>query len=435
MKKSYIVIALAACSLTACKPNLRSDSPSANGVDFSRYVAVGNSLTAGYADGSLYKSGQLSSYPAILAEQFKQVGGGAFVQPLMNTDVGYPSPKLVLKMVPDCFGGMGLAPVPYALSSDTSDAHTSVVGPYNNVGIPGIRAIDYLQPAYAFFNPYAGRFFANPLGTALDEATRIDPTFFTMWLGSNDVLGYALAGGEGNALPISPDNISNIADFKTAYDSVVKTMIRGGAKGVLLNLPDITSIPFFTTIPAKGLSLTTSDTAVLNTYYRDQGSPIRFTPGDNYFVVQDPSVTGGMRKAVAGELILLSLPQDSLKCGMWGSMKPIPKKYVLSTTEIASIANATTAFNDYIHMEAINYGLAFADMNSYMKTVIGGIKFNGVDFTTQYIGGGAFSLDGVHLTPRGYALVANRIIQATNDFYKSRVPMVDVNKYSGIRFP
>jgi hypothetical protein len=41
----------------------------------------------------------------------------------------------------------------------------------------------------------------------------------------------------------------------------------------------------------------------------------------------------------------------------------------------------------------------------------------------------------VHLTPRGYALVANKIIKTINEKYKSTIPAVDVNKYSGVLFP
>ena len=56
--------------------------------DFSKYVALGNSLTAGYRDGALYSSGQAESYPSMLAGQMKLAGGGEFSQPLMPNDVG-----------------------------------------------------------------------------------------------------------------------------------------------------------------------------------------------------------------------------------------------------------------------------------------------------------------------------------------------------------
>jgi len=431
MKKLFIIFGIA--GLASCKPNLKSDTPNANGLDFSNYVAVGNSLTAGYADGTLYRTGQQNSYPNILAEQLGIFGPISFKIPLLPGNHGYPGAKLVLGYKTDCLGTTSLSPIPDTSMVDTAGSATNISaqGPFNNFGIPGIRAIDYLQPGYALFNPYAKRIFSNLLARPLDELRRNNPTFFTLWLGSNDVLGYALAGGEGSVTPGSPDNISPVANFQAAYDSVLETLTRSGAKGVVLNIPDVTSIPFFTTIPANGLALDSTKAAQLNGAYA--GTGMTFHTGANYFVVQDVQL--GLRQMKAGELLLLSLPQDSLKCAGWGSVKPIPKEYVLSLSELSAISAATNSFNAYIAQRAVDKHLPLVDMNAYLKTTMSGIVFNGAMFNTQFISGGAFSLDGVHLTPRGYALVANQIVEAVNSFYKSTIPLIDVNKYSGIRFP
>ena len=63
MKYRYILFASLIGVLFACQPELHDYSPSSGSVDFSKYVAIGNSLTAGYADGALYTSGQENSYP------------------------------------------------------------------------------------------------------------------------------------------------------------------------------------------------------------------------------------------------------------------------------------------------------------------------------------------------------------------------------------
>ena len=92
-KRSAPFLALLGLVLGGCQPDLNSDPKSNAGqADFSRYVAVGNSLTAGFGDGApnslggLSLEGQLSSYPNLLAGQFKKVGGGDFVQPLFNAN-------------------------------------------------------------------------------------------------------------------------------------------------------------------------------------------------------------------------------------------------------------------------------------------------------------------------------------------------------------
>ena len=64
-----------------------------------------------------------------------------------------------------------------------------------------------------------------------------------------------------------------------------------------------------------------------------------------------------------------------------------------------------------------------------------GIQFDGVKYTATFVTGGAFSLDGVHLTGRGYGVIANEFIQAINKQYKSTLPVVNVNNYSGVKFP
>src|ERR1700760_491985 len=84
--KNYLYILAASALITACKPVITTPKPSSGSANFSRYIAVGNSLTAGYADGGLYRAGQLVSYPSIIGKQMQAVGGGAFNQPLFSAD-------------------------------------------------------------------------------------------------------------------------------------------------------------------------------------------------------------------------------------------------------------------------------------------------------------------------------------------------------------
>jgi len=471
MKKIFI-IGVVAMIFTACRPNIHvNQNPSAGPTaDFSNYLAIGNSLTAGYTDGSLTVSGQLNSYPKRLFEQFQllpQRGAvGPFIQPLVSGDWGYPGPKYVLGMTynPCIPSDSGLAPI---INPGTSD---SVNGDYrflsginnnqiNNVGVPGIRAVDYKVAGYAQFAkvnkaPFAFRFYNDVNGSPNDELAHVvgnlHPTFFTMWLGANDVLGYALAGGQGNgigtATPVllpyfyNSIDISPLIAFDSCYDLALNTAISTGASGALINIPDITSIPFFTTVPANGLTLARQGQAdTLTAIYASHGITASFNVGANYFMIQDNA--GLTRQAVPGELILMTVPDSNLTCHGWGSANaasvpmPIPNNYVLTTDEIQNIKTATANFNAYIQYEASIHHLAYVDMNSYFKTLASGITFDGIHYTPAFVTGGAFSLDGVHPTQRGYALIANQIISTINAFYKSNVPSIDVNQYKGVVFP
>ncbi len=456
MKKVYILGASLACLFAACKPSVNiTVPPTAGDATFTNYMAIGNSLTAGYADNSLYVSGQLNSYPQRLFEQFSLIAVhgavGDFYQPLLHSDMGYPGPRKELAMVYSCAGDSGLAPIDLAsFSADAQDAATyhsaGPNGQINNIGVPGIRVADYSLVSYGALNPYAKRFYNNPnTGTPQSElafrVSNLHPTFFTMWLGANDVLGYATAGGQGdgsgNALPPAPNyyntnDITPTTVFDTNFKAAVATAISTGAKGALINIPDITTIPFFTTIPINGLTLTRQGQVdTLTAYYGSIN--YQFQLGANQFVVRDHN--GNVRQSVPGELILLTIPTDSIKCAGWGSYVPIPQKYVITTEELQNIKNATTRFNEIIKGEAFRRNLAYVDMFSYMGTLQSGITFNGINYNANFVTGGAFSLDGVHLTPRGYALVANKIIDAINYQYHATISPVNVNKFDGVKFP
>jgi lysophospholipase L1-like esterase len=459
MRKIFIIGA-AACLFTACKPSVSVSTKLTQGTaDFSTYLAIGNSLTAGYADGSLTVSGQLNSYPQRLYEQFQLVSTikTNFVQPLVTGNGGYPGPKLVLAMTHSlCTTDSSLGPVNYSGPIDSlgSSHFVSTVnnGQINNIGVPGIRAVDYLVSNYAFnYNAYAARFYYSLSGTPLDELAyrvhNLHPTFFTMWLGANDVLGYATHGGRGDgsgkAQPIvagtyvfNPEDISDYAHFDTAYDKAVNMAISTGAQGALINIPDITSLPFFTTIPIGGLVLTRQGQADTLQALWGKGSVLSkvFQVGANNYIIEQHD--GQVRQAAPGELLLLTVPADSIRCAGWGSIKPIPRDYVITTDELRNIQLAIDAFNSFIKYEAsIHTQLAYVDMNAYMKSISAGYTYNGITYTTSYITGGAFSLDGVHPTQRGYALIANEILRTINTKYKSNIPLLDVNRYHGIDFP
>jgi hypothetical protein len=456
MKKLY-TIGVAAILFASCKPSANVTTPSTAGeAVFTNYLAVGCSYSSGYADKSLTVSGQLNSYPQRLFEQFETIedgfgAKGPFIQPLVTGDNGYPEPKLVLGTSSYCDGSVSLAPVATTLPLD-SNGSWKYVNPINNaqinnISIPRIRVADYLVSGYAGLNKYAQRFYYNPAQRPLDElysrVFNLGPTFFTVWLGVTDILGYAVAGGQGDgtgaALPVTL-NIYNTNDitptsvFINAYDSILKAVTSTSAKGALINIPDISALPYFNVVPANGLRIDRQSYAdSLQALYSTVAFDKVFLEGYNYYIIKDND--DKTRQAVPGELILMTVPRDSIKCAGWGSTKPIPKEYVLTTDELQNIRNTIKSINAYIEQECKLRKLAYVDINSFMKTLSTGMAYNGINYSTEFVSGGAFSLDGIHLNARGNALVANHIIKTINVYYKSTIPQTDANKYPGIKFP
>ena len=119
----------------------------------------------------------------------------------------------------------------------------------------------------------------------------------------------------------------------------------------------------------------------------------------------------------------------------WGSVKPILGQFTLVESEISAVQTATAGFNATLKALADSKGLAFADVNALMKKVKTGLVYDGMRFSVTYVTGGTFSLDGVHLTPRGNAVVANYFIDAINSKYGASLPHVNVGDYSGLVFP
>ncbi len=443
-----IIVTIAVGSLVSCKPDLKAPVSGKGSIDVTKYVAIGNSITSGFADGALYYEGQQVSYAVLLSEQFKAVGGGDFIVPYMPAGVGVGSSlnaKLILGYKTDCKNVPGLSPVPAAPTGDVAGLFTGISskGPFNNMGVPGAKVTTVVYPGYGnatlplgSFNPFFARMLNSSEYTSasmLSKAAEQNATFFSLFIGNNDVLGNALAGGMSST-PITPSGGAVGTGFDASYDLIISTMMVNGAKGVVGNIPDITNIPHFTTVPYNGLTLTATDAANLNAAYGITGATFKEGSG-NAFMIKDASAPGGVRQIKSNEYILLGTPQDSIKCAGWGTTKPLADQYVLNVREVLNLKEAAAAYNAKIKTVAEEKGLAFVDVNAFMANAKKGIVYNGITSSAAFVSGGAFSLDGIHLTPRGNAMLANEFIKAINATYGSTINLVDVTKYNGVVFP
>ncbi|MHC1774668.1 MAG: hypothetical protein AB9834_04565 [Lentimicrobium sp.] len=442
MKSRYIAYFLLLLVAVSCEPKIDDFTPTPGSADFSRYISLGNSLTAGYADGALYTSGQSYSYANIIAGQLALAGGGNFVQPVVTNEDGLLAGKLKLGISTNCLGVSGLGPVSAGGSPTGFPAALAPVGyPVHNFGVPGAKSYHLVAPGYGnpdglltvpqTANPYFVRFASSTATTVVADAMAAAPTFFSLWIGNNDVLSYSTTGGVG-------DVITSQDLFTGALTGIVDAMTSTGAKGFIANIPDVTSVPFFTTIPYNGLVLTEqAQVDALNQAYGGGLLGISFALGQNPFVISDPSSPNGigMRQLVQGELVLLTLPQDSIRCAGWGSQKAIPGYYILDASEVNAVKVATQGFNQTLSNLAAAKGLAYVDANSFMAQAKSGLVYDGIKFSVTYVTGGIFSLDGIHLSPRGNAVIANYFIDAINEKYGSGVPHVNVGDYPGIVFP
>ncbi|MFT5860542.1 MAG: hypothetical protein ACI865_002655 [Flavobacteriaceae bacterium] len=447
MKINYILLtALAFVYLVSCKPEIIAPDIGTGDLDASVFVAIGSDGTAGYANDALHSNGQENSFAAILSKQINLVTTSSFNQPLISsnsTGVSLDSnSRLILGYKTDCKGETSLSPVREGSLGDIALLGTSIynnASPFHNVGVPGAGILDvntsgYGNPANGVgnYNPFYARIAASQVtGSILEDAENLSPTFFSIELGESDIMTYAKSGATSTTP--TPAVGSAGVGFEGSLDEIVNALYINGAKGIISNVPNVIDYPYFTTIPYNGLNLDADKAATLTTVFSFLG--LTFTVGDNPFLIKDAAEPFGVRQMVEGELVLLSVPLDSVKCLGLGSITGISNEHVLTLTEIADIQLRTSDYNAVISTIALTYNLAFVDKESLINSLNSGIVYNGVAMNTSFITGGAFSLDGRNLNPNGQALLANKYIESINTAFNSRIPYASVVNYPGIIFP
>ncbi len=433
--KLYIGLALLLLGVASCKPEINDFTPSSGGkADFSKYIAVGNSLTSGFADGGLYREGQQVAFTNLMADQFKQVGGGEFKSPLFPEDKANGTGYLRLKAL------VNGQPVIEQVTENTAYRAPGLLvkylDPIQNLGVPGMRIDLGLAPAFGAANMHFERLLPDDqVGkkSYLDYVKEHESTFFSFWLGNNDVLGYATKGAVYN--PADPkDRINMLTDVPTftyGYNQFIEALTAKGAKGVVATIPDVTAIPYFTTVTRVALLAGVNAAAkaanpnapeITDIYIRTKTTARAATDKD-YFVL--PFSSAG----------LLGKPNDlGIPYGLHLG-NPVEDVYVLDEAEAKQVVDRVNEFNAVIKSIASAKGLAIADVNAFFTSVKTGISINGLAVSNKFITGNAFSLDGIHLTPIGYGIVANVFIDAINKTYGSTIPKVDVSQYRGVKMP
>ena len=514
MIKNFKWLLLVSLTFVACTSDDEAgiDTNSSDGLpltagtaDFSKYVSLGNSLTAGYCDGALFVAGQEGSYPNLLSQRFALVGGEEFKIPFMNDNVGglllggfqIQGPRLY-------FNGSGPAPVSGTTTTEVSNILT---GPYNNLGVPGAKSFHLVAPGYGNVagvasgasNPYFVRFASSPGTTVLADAVAQSPTFFSLWIGNNDVLSYATSGGTGinqlgNLDPATygGNDITDPNVFASVYSTLVNQLTANGAKGVVANIPYVTSVPFFTAVPTNPIpGLPAASAGQLNALFGGINAalagaslPARFvtlvaddanpaTVESNPLLIKDESLLNISSQITAALTPVLGGPTAGYLGALYGQARhasnaaasrdyilltaravigttqtgapspfntigvsyPMQDNTTLTASETAEVKTATDAYNATILALANSKELAFVDANAALNQVAnGGLVYNGYTMTSTYVTGNSFSLDGVHPSPKGYALIANKFLEAINAKYGSNFKGVNLGQYQ-ILFP
>jgi phospholipase/lecithinase/hemolysin len=360
-----------------------------NKADLSRTVFLGDSLTAGFQNGSLLATQQVHGYAAVLAAQ----AGVELSLPL----IAFPGIPNVLTLVDP-----GPPPVIEPLLGLSPGRLNPGVQP-TDLAVPAATVQDALTTRPdCLFDDLTDVILGLPgcfvpiLKSQVEWAEALAPIALVIWLGNNDVLLSALF--EGTDAFITP-----VAAFETAYTEVMDRLARPGVTVVVANVPDVTVVPFLTTaeeVLAQVSAATGLPPSLLEFV-------LGIGPGD--FVLPDafPLITAILTESIPG---------------------PLPANVVLDAAEIASIRETTAGYNAIIATKAAEKGAALVDIHGFLESARArGIVVGGQRLTTAFLGG-LFSLDGVHPTNTGYAVIANEFIKALNTHFAAGIPPVSIRQ-------
>jgi lysophospholipase L1-like esterase len=370
---------------------------------FRTYVAMGNSITAGYQSGGILDSTQRESYAFYLAQQ-------------MHTTYQYQHLN-----APGCLAPVANFQTQARYMGASSTACAGILPQrlryVNNVAVPGATIADATNN-----NTTATNGLTLLLSGGKSQVSRMldaSPTFVTVWLGNNDVLGAATTGLMSPAsVPLGPGQtvtsagITPAATFTQRYQTMVDSIklaprLKGG---VLIGVADVSNIPYL------------FSGALLNV----------------------PQVKGAIDLAVGGTVTVVNCPANSnaligiqiinllrgirlqggtptLSCAKITGQAVVGDVFVIDETERATLTTALTAYNAFIQQKATELGFAYVDPNPLLAAQRAGANPavpafpNLADPVNTF--GTLFSLDGVHPRRAAHKLLANAIIDAINEKY------------------
>ena len=377
---------------------------------FDRYVSMGNSITAGFQSGGINDSTQVQSYTVLLARAMHT----PFFPPLLSRP-GCPPPYT------NVFTGARVTPAGYPTSTAGScylRTIPAVPPPFiSNTAVPGAKVLSVYQNLdTAAHSNSLTQFFLGGL-TQVQAMARAQPTFVSLWIGNNDVLGAATAANAGDSTQITP-----VATFQTEYSTVLSAIDSATPQGaVLIGVANVTAIPYFT----AGATYW----AIKNHLAPPDSFPTLFTVSANCA----PIATGipGAR----GDSTLVPFPYGAALLGAASAGAPRnldcddSVAAVVVPSELVKLVTAVTAYNSYISGQATAHGWAYLDPNATLdslRTVPASVRpfpLLGAPCSANPFGT-AFSCDAVHPSAATHRLIAQKLRLAINAAYTTAIPPI-----------
>jgi len=385
-------VALLAFALIGCEQKELVSIPrtSVNHTLFVSYVALGNSLTAGFQSAGIVDSTQAESYAAIIAHQ----AGTRYAYAAL-TYPGCP-PPIVNFLTGATLGGAG---APICSLRDPS----SVTATLNNVAVPGAASND--PTAATTGNSNALTTFILGGESQVQRALDANPTFVSIWIGNNDALEPALTGF-ASGVPTPVDT------FTTRYDAMMQQLTSGakGLKGLLIGVVDVTASAAL--FPVDSLI----NDPVLKAEFN---AAVTGNPNNNVPINAD---CNGAHALISIEFVAAVHAGQIPAAVGCSDLDP----FTLDLNKQAAVTGSVQAYNAHIQTAASSAGFAYFDPNPLLAALkaVGAVP-TVPNLTSATAPFGAFiSLDGIHPTALAHQYLANAMIKAINQKYAVAIDTV-----------
>lgn len=381
--------------------------------DLSRLVVVGDSLSAGVQNISLIGTQQVNGYAPLIAQQ----AGVPLVLPLIQ----YPGLPNVLQLD-------GFNPLPIIKPAPGTMPEQSRLD-------PNIQPTDLAEPgatvAAAFVPPgslpppvgswasavlQSSAYPNSPL-SQIQEAVALKPTTVILWLGNNDALVPTVVGALSTLTPVSRADTAStnpLANFTDAFNLALGSLAQTGATLIVANIPDVTEIAFFTPVARIARLTFHSPETIATALGTDPGDYLRMSALQPAWDILTGKTKGPLPAVCPSPYA--GFPAAQVPC-------------VLTASDIAFVRARVDAYNTAIAAAVAKTPHAtLVDIHALVDDIsANGYQVHGRSLNTNLLGG-IFTLDGIHPTNTGYAIMANFFIRTMNANLNTNIPAVNVKR-------
>jgi hypothetical protein len=347
------------------------------------YVAIGTSVSMGWASNGVYDGSQKTGFPALLAFG----AGQSFSLPLIA------APGCISPIVPPLAANKRLNGDPLSGGLVCAPNDPGVTLPTQDLGLAQALAVNAVQTTpldVAATQPWYLRVL--PIGmTQLTAALAQHPTIVSVELGANEVLG-ALSGLFAPGVDVVP-----LPGFTAPYDALLNGLAAGGnPKVVLAGLPDdgrhLAALRRGSEIWADRVEFAALHVTVSPDC---QNSP-------NYINVSQLSLNIVFAGALAAAA---SQPNVIYSC----TDVPGTQDFILTPQDISALNILLGQMNDFIRGEAKARGYAFFSLGAlYDSPLLKLAPYSIINQLTSLTPYSPFiSLDGVHPSALGSSVLAS----------------------------